>query len=140
MMQTRKLKHAGLTLYLKPGTLHWHLPVCGALEKGVLEKMSPSHPGNWEVVDFDGVPTLCYSLTNKLVRVLNNSKDFGSFYEQFKDALGEGPVKECFHDMWLRRHNEIARCRSTWERCHGIREPKNPYRSMSIRKAARLSI
>lgn len=140
-MDVLTLKQAGLTVYKKPHTGNkWYLPVCSTLKKDALKRLVPNHPGNWEEVDFDGCPTICYVVTGSLVRQLNKSKLFTSFYNMFSDCLGSGPAKEYFPELWIKANNIKAMARNKWEFCHGVKTRTTSHGSMSVRAAARLSI
>ena len=140
-MNTRELKQAGLVLYQRPRSGNkWYLPVCSELKAAKLKILAPKHESNWETVDFDGCPTICYVITSGLVKHLNKMK-FTSFFSVLEECIGKGPTKEFFYDLWLKDNNIRARNRNRWEMTHGgLRAPKVNYKSMSIREAARMSV
>ena len=131
----------GLEVYPRPtGCNKWHLPVCSLLKKEELNRTIPNHPGNWEEVDFDGCPTICYVMTGKLVKSLNKERKFTAVYERFADCLGKRTVQAFFPNLWVKYHNKMVTMRNNWE-CHhgGTKAPCSP-RNMTIRAAARFSI
>ena len=140
MTQVRKIPHLGLELYSRPKSLNkWHLPVCAASLRPKLDRLRPNHPGNWEEVDFDGCPTLCYVFTGKFLKSLRPLQ-FHSVWCRFADALGPGPAKEFYPQLWIRYNNGRARARNEWEAHHGGIRRDAFDRGMSVRAAASMSI
>lgn len=142
MQGLRKIRALGLECYLRPKSVNkWHLPVCFASpdNKKRLAQLNPSHPGNWEEADIDGVPMVCYVFTGRQI------KDWNRFplkcvFPQFEDRLGQAVVKAFWPQLWLRHNNDAAQARNTWERHHGGYRRDSFNRGMSARAAASLSI
>lgn len=135
-----KIRPLSLEAYPKPKCLSsWYLPVCAASLRDRLFRLNPNNLTNWEEVDIDGCPTMCYRLTGKQIRAWN-SLPFHAVWPQLSDRLGSGPAKAFFGDMWLRFHNGKARARNRWEEKHGGIRADRFDRGPSIREAARMSI
>ena len=142
MPELSRIKALGLECYPKPKTMNkWLLPVVFAspANKAKLAQLNPSHPGNWEEADIDGVPTMCYCFTGKQIKVWR-PLPFKSVWPQFCDRLGPAVCKAYWPQLWIRANNGAAQARNTWERHHGGYRCDSFNRGMSVRAAASLSI
>lgn len=139
-IDVRKIPHLGLYCYRRPKSANkWHLPVCAASLRQRLERLSPHHPGNWEEVDMDGCLTMCYVFTGKFLNTLRPLK-YRSVWCRFSEAIGSGPAREFFPELWLRYSNGRAMARNRWEARHGGIRRDCFDRGMSVREAAAMSI
>lgn len=140
MSDVKRIRSLGLEVYLKPGTTkHWLLPVCAAELRDRLAKLRPANPGNWELADIDGCPTMCYRMTLKHADAIGAAK-FRSAWGQLKMGLGEGPASEFFPALRLKYNNVKAQARNKWERLHGGLREQRFNKGPSIRAVAHLSI
>lgn len=142
MAELRRIRALGLEVYPKPGCpSKWLLPVCAASPKtwDRVRELKPNHPDNWEEVEIDTVPTICYRLTGKQLRAWRGWP-FKTVWPQLVDRVGQGPAKAFWPSLWLRYHNGAARARNTWEEHHGGYRTDRFDRGMSVRAAAPMSI
>lgn len=139
-METRKIPHLGLLCYQKPKSpTKWHLPVCAESLRARFDRLRPTHSDNWETVDWDGVPTICYRFTSRELRAYKSVK-FTSAYKKFSHSLGPLVAKEFWPDLWMRFTNIQAHNLNTWEKFHGGYRVRRFDRGPSLRACASLSL
>lgn len=135
-----RLRRLGLLLYPKPGARGlWVLPVCAAQFRGRLERLSPANAKRWEEMDLDGVPTMCFSMGQRMLKHIDKGT-FTASYARFANAVGHRVVQEFYPELWLRDHNTRAKARNTWEAHHGGIRAERFNRGPSVRACASMSI
>lgn len=141
-MDVVKIKRLGLEAYQKPGCpSKWLLPVCLASPamREKVARLNPNHIGNWEEVEIDTVPHLCYRFTGAQLRSWRGAP-FRSLWPQFCSSVGGMVAKEFWPGLWLKFNNESARARNTWEKHHGGYRTDRFDRGESVRASAVRSI